>query len=619
LEPTQKKKEVEEMYTQEFTTIGIHRYNQSSVMRWIAAHILRYKGYLAIFIITTIMTNSLNAAIPIVTGTAFDIILHPNVDNMQIMRISLNILGLVLLKGVVEIIARVSTEFLGKGFARDARDELYVGLLGKSQTFHNRQRVGDLMARATNDINQLSNMIVPGLDTIIDAFVSLITTLIFIGLLRPWLLLGPCIFTVLFLISLRAYNSRLNPIASAMRSQFGKLNADITEVLVGIGVVKSTVQEESEIQRFNQNAQQYRDLFVENGRIQARYLPILLLSFTLVGAFFHGIILVHNNQLSIGELVSYIGLVSLLSYPASISNWAFNLVQSGLAGAKRIIALLKEDTALDENTTGYHDKMQGDLVFENVSFGYDQTPVLKHISFQAKPGQMIAIVGQTGSGKSTLTKLVNRIYDADQGRILIDGIDVHSWSLDALRSQISTIEQDIVLFSRSIAENIAFSVGQKGGHQLIEQAAKDAQAHDFIMNFKDGYETIIGERGVTLSGGQRQRLAIARALLTDPRILVLDDSTSAIDSATEDEIQQAIRRLLKGRTTLLITHRLSQIRQADLILVLRQGVIVDQGTHQELLVRCAMYQRIFAHYESTINQQPALVAKEKPVQERSME
>ncbi len=235
-----------------------------------------------------------------------------------------------------------------------------------------------------------------------------------------------------------------------------------------------------------------------------------------------------------------------------------------------------------------------------MTFSYGGEPILRDISFTASPGQTVAIVGQTGSGKSTLTKLVNRTYDVTAGRVLVDGVDVRDWTLDALRSQISTIEQDIFLFSRTIAENIAFSRGQQVSRAEVEQAARDAQAEDFILGFRDGYETVVGERGVTLSGGQRQRLAIARALVTDPRILILDDSTSAIDSATEDEIQQAIRRLLQGRTTLLITHRLSQIRWADKILVLQQGRLIDQGTHEELLARCALYRRIFLRYDAVL-------------------
>jgi ATP-binding cassette subfamily B protein len=263
---------------------------------------------------------------------------------------------------------------------------------------------------------------------------------------------------------------------------------------------------------------------------------------------------------------------------------------------------MKEETELDENEAGYTAPLRGEVVFENVSFGYGAATVLSNLSFRVAPGQTVAIVGRTGSGKSSLTKLVNRIYDATEGRILVDGVDVRDWSLASLRSQISTIEQDVFLFSKSISENIAFGLGQKATPEAIEAAARDAQAHNFITSFKEGYATEIGERGVTLSGGQRQRLAIARALLTDPRILILDDSTSAIDSATEDEIQKAIRRVLSGRTTFLITHRLSQIRWADLILVIDRGELVDHGTHDELLRRCTAYRHIFGHYE------PALVA-----------
>jgi len=222
--------------------------------------------------------------------------------------------------------------------------------------------------------------------------------------------------------------------------------------------------------------------------------------------------------------------------------------------------------------------------------------VLKNVSFSAQPGETIAIVGQTGSGKTTLTRLINRIFDVDSGQVLVDGVDVSDWSLEALRSQISTIEQDVFLFSRAIRENIAF--GRADASQAeIEHAAREAQAHEFIARLPGGYDTELGERGVTLSGGQRQRIAIARAFLTNPRILILDDSTSAIDSATEDQIQRAMWRISSQRTTFLITHRLSQIRWADRILVLRQGELVDQGTHEELFERSKAYRRIFARYE----------------------
>jgi ATP-binding cassette subfamily B protein len=241
--------------------------------------------------------------------------------------------------------------------------------------------------------------------------------------------------------------------------------------------------------------------------------------------------------------------------------------------------------------------MQGAVTFHDVRFHYgDGKTVIHDVSFEVKPGQTVAIVGQTGAGKSTLTKLINRTYDVESGHVLIDGVDVREWNLASLRSQISIIEQDIFLFSRTIAENIAFG-NENATQEQIEQAAKMAQAHDFITSFPDGYDTVIGQRGVTLSGGQRQRLAIARAFLTDPRILILDDSTSAIDSATEDRIQQAIWTAAKGRTTILITHRLSQIRWADHIVVIKRGHVVAQGKHEELLSSSVAYQRIFARYD----------------------
>jgi ATP-binding cassette subfamily B protein len=574
---------------------------------WIISHVARYKRFILAVVVATLGASVLSAAIPSLTGLAFNEVLRPQPDAGQLLMLALALVAVVLVRGGLDLGARFSAEFLAKRFQRDARDELYSSLLGKSQTFHNRQRVGDIMARANNDAWLLSDMIVPGADIIFDSFINLGMTFLFIGLLNPELLLAPALFTVGFLLTLRFYMRQLAPVNAAMREQFGTLNAGLTEAVTGIEVVKATAQEDQEQRKFEQHASRFRDLFVANGRVQAFYLPPLLLAAAMAGAFLHGVFLLSQGALSVGGLVAYIGLMGMLRYPAGLSLWTFNLVQMGRAAADRILILLKEETELDENEGGYRAEIQGEIVFDHVTFKYGDTPILKDVSFRAAPGQTVAIVGQTGSGKSTLTKLVNRIYDVDSGHIRIDGVDVREWNLDALRSQISTIEQDVFLFSRTVAENIAFSSGQRADQATIEAAAREAQAHDFILGFKDGYETVIGERGVTLSGGQRQRLAWARALLTDPRILMLDDSTSAIDSATEDEIQKATRRLLAGRTTLLITHRLSQIRWADKILVLRGGELLDQGTHEELMARCDLYRRIFSRYEGYEAPTPALV------------
>ncbi len=579
---------------------GEYVYNRRGPVRWILSHLLRYPYFLVSFLFAASLTNVLFAAIPRLTGLAFDEVLLPDPRPARVLTLALSILGIVLVRGLLDITNSWSVETLGQRMERDAREELYISLLGKSQTFHNRQRVGDIMARATSDVRQLNPMMNPGVSLITESVMGILAPLVFIGFLRVELLVAPVLFVIAYIFALRRYTNQLNPVAAAQRMRFGEMNAGLNETITGIEVVKSAAQEVQERGKFLVNARRVRDLYVKQGEIEARYLPLLLLGFALTGAFAHGLWLVANNVLTIGELVAYMGLMGVLRFPAFISIFTFSLVQMGLAGARRILELMDQETELDENKAGNAAAIRGEIIFENVTFRIDNDPeglpVLQDISFRASPGETIAIVGQTGSGKTTLTKLVNRTYDVDQGRILIDGVDVRDWNLDSLRSQISTIEQDIFLFSRPIDENIGFGLAQQVSQEAIEDAARAAQAHDFITGFAEGYKTMVGERGVTLSGGQRQRVAIARALLTNPRILILDDSTSAIDSATEDQIQRAIKRVLEGRTTLLITHRLSQIRRADRILVLHNSRILDQGSHEELMERCDLYHRIFARY-----------------------
>ena len=584
----------------EFRVEGEYRYNRSGPVRWILSHLLRYKIFLASFVVSVLLLNVFNSTIPRLTGLAFDEVVGGEASLQRLLMIALAILGVVLVRGVVDLTGAISTEFLAQRLERDAREELYLSLLAKSQTFHNRQRVGDIMARAANDVQQLNPMINPGVGMITESLIGIVTPLAFIAFLRLELLVAPGLFVIVFYFALRSYMRQLNPVSGAMRYQFGVINAGLNETIVGIEVVKATAQEAQEKRKFYRNASRYRDHFVQQGRVQARYLPLLLIGFAFTGAFAHGLLLLSRGDLSVGELVAYMGLMGVLRFPAFISIFTFALVQLGIAGAERILSLIEEETELDENPGGHSATIRGEIVFDRVTFtfgGTSEVAALRDLSFRVEPGRTVAIVGQTGSGKSTLTRLVNRIYDVDAGSLTIDGRDVREWNLESLRSQISVIEQDVFLFSRSVAENIAFGLGQGVDRAEIEAAARAAQAHDFITGFQDGYDTVIGERGVTLSGGQRQRLAIARALLTDPRILILDDSTSAIDSATESEIQKAINRVLEGRTTFIITHRLSQIRKADTILVLHRGEIAAQGSHDELIENSDIYRRIFAHYE----------------------
>ncbi len=580
----------------EFSVANEHQYDRRGPVRWILSHVLRYKRYVFSFLVASTLTAALFSSVPALTGRAFNEVLKPAPDPNQLLLIGLAILGIVLLRGATDIVNAFSIETLAQRTERDARAELYISLLGKSQTFHNRQRVGDIMARASNDVRQLNPMLNPGVALITDSMLSILMPLIFISFIDLRLLAAPLVFLVFFVFLLRDYTRRLNPIAAEIRGRFGDLNAGLNETISGIEVVKSAAQEAQEKRKFARNATYVRDYYVKEGQVQARYLPILFFGFALTAAFAHGLWLVQQGAIDVGQLVAYMGLMGILRFPTFISIFTFSLVQLGLAGARRILEMIDEETEMDENKAGHTAEIRGDIRFEEVDFSFGAAPVLRGIGFHVQPGQTVAIVGQTGSGKTTLTKLVNRIYDVSGGRILVDNVDVRNWNMASLRSQISTIEQDVFLFSRTIRENIAFGLGSKATEEAIVQAAKDAQAHDFIMSFKDGYDTVIGERGVTLSGGQRQRLAIARALLTDPRILILDDSTSAIDSATEDKIQQAIHRVLEGRTTFLITHRLSMIRRADMIVMLDKGRVVDCGSHAELIERNDLYRRIFARY-----------------------
>ncbi|MEV4370869.1 ABC transporter ATP-binding protein [Nonomuraea sp. NPDC049637] len=596
----------------EFSVEG-PRYDRRGPVRWLWSHLRRHPLPLTGFLGGSLVMVVLNALVPQLTGSAFDAVLGGRgTPAAALGLVALALLAVVSARGAFDLVARLSSETLAKRLERDARDELYAGLLGKSQTFHNRQRVGDLMARAANDIRQLSIMISPGVDLIVDSGLTGLVPLVFIAAIDPRLLLVPVVFAVAFGFALRHYMGQLNPVATRMRDEFGDLNAGLSQAVRGIEVIKVTAQEAQERLRFRANARRYRDSFVRNGLVQARYLPTLLFACAMAGALWHALLLHAAGAITIGDLVAFMGLMGMLGFPTQISIFTFSLVQIGIVSSRRILDIVNAETELAQPAAGHVPPIGGEIVFDDVTFGYGEgEPVLRGVTFTVRPGETVAIVGETGAGKSSLTKLVPRIYDVTSGRILVDGVDVRDWDLDSLRSQISTIEQDVVLFSRSVAENIAFGLGQRADRAAVVRAAEDAQAAEFVAELDDGYDTVIGERGLTLSGGQRQRLAIARALLTDPAILVLDDSTSAIDSATEDRIQQAIERIQEGRTTLLITHRLSQIRWADKVLLLRRGQVAGFGTHDELIAGSPLYRRIFSHYDEVPVDQGALDEQER--------
>jgi ATP-binding cassette subfamily B protein len=578
----------------EFHVRSAPKYDQHSRRRWLWSHLSRYQGFLLASLTLMVVSNVAYSQASLLTGLAAEEMLKPG--GGRLLAYSLGILLSLAVDGLSNLSSNYCAENIAKGFQADARQELYLSLLSKSQTFHGRQRVGDLMARATEDTSQLSSMVVPGATLIAESTLSIVIPCIYLASITPELLLVPLSFVACHGFALRDYMGQLEPVMKRQRDGFGQLNASLEETVSGIEVVKASAREGFERDKYRELARQLRDASVEQGVIEAKYLPLFLFAVATGLMFLHCLWLHQRGVLRISEIISAMGLMGVLRFPTFISIFTFSLLQSGLASADRILSILRARTELDENAVGYSDRCRGEIRFEAVSFAYADRQVLSEVSFQVEPGQTVAIVGQTGSGKSTLTQLLNRTYDPSSGRVLVDGTDTRAWSLHALRSSIGRIEQDIFLFSRSIADNVAFA--RPGATRAqIEQAARDAQADGFIRALPHGYDTVIGQRGVTLSGGQRQRIALARAFLSDPRILILDDSTSAIDSATEDEIQHALRRIQAGRTTLLITHRLSQIRWADLILVLDQGKLVASGKHDRLLHSSPPYRRIFARYD----------------------
>ncbi len=581
----------------EFVLPQIFEPDRRTPLRWILSHTGRYWWLVVVTLIGAIGNAALAAAVPVFVGQAFNLMLAQSPDLKRLGTIALWIVVSQLVRGVLQLGRNFGAELIGQNLERNIREELYVSLLGKSMTFHNLQPVGDTMARATNDVREINLMFNPGLNLVLGSGNFMIMPLIFAPQYHPSLILVPALFVIGYVLALWQYLRELRPISDSVRRAFGNLNAHLAEAIDGIEVVKGTAQEEAEVARFTENARSFRDAFVHQGDVEARYIPLLLLGLAEAGAFLHALLLYQAGLLDVGQVIAFVGLIQLFGFPTFASLFAYAQVSLGMAGARRILELIKRKTELDRNPGGVHPEMEGQISFKAVDFAYQAGDLsLQNVSLEIEPGQTVAIVGQTGTGKTTLVKLLNRTYDVTAGEILVDGIDVRSWDLEALRRQISIIEQDIFLFSRTIADNIAFGRPVATRAQ-IESAAKAAQAHEFIMSFKDGYDTVIGERGVTLSGGQRQRLALARAFMTDPRILILDDSTSSIDSATEDQIQRAIFRAAEGRTTLIITHRLSQIRWADKIIVMRKGHIAASGTHEELMASSQAYQRIFTRYE----------------------
>ncbi|MFO7169672.1 MAG: ABC transporter ATP-binding protein [Chloroflexota bacterium] len=507
------------------------------------------------------------------------------------------LLGLTVLKGVLTFFQGRWAETASQGVAYDLRNALHQQLLTLSFSYHDRSETGQLLSRALQDVERIRFLTGRAFLRLVEAAVLLVGTAAALVAMSPTLALLALGTMPLLAYRALAFGRKFRPISRAIQNQLAVLTTRLEQNLRGARVVKAFAQEEAEIERFDQANERWFTLSATGARLQAINMPLLDLIANIGTVFiiWYGGLLVIRGQLTVGELVAFSTYMGQLVQPVRRLGMIIPAVAEAAAAAERVFEILDATPEVRDAPDAVPlPPVRGHVRFEGVSFAYfGRHHVLRDITFEALPGQVIALLGATGSGKSTIINLIPRFYDPTAGRITIDGYDLRKVTLASLRDQISIVLQETTLFATTVRENIAFG-RPDASQEEIEEAARLAQAHDFIQELPNGYDTEVGERGVTLSGGQKQRIAIARALLKDPRILILDDATASVDTQTEHQIQLALRELMRGRTSFVIAQRLSTLRSADLILVLERGRIVARGTHSELLRTSGLYAEIYA-------------------------
>lgn len=506
------------------------------------------------------------------------------------------ILAASILRGLFTFGQSYLGEWLSQHVAFDIRNAIYERLQRLSYAYHDKAQIGQIMSRATQDVEGVRFYISMGLLRLVYTAVLLVVALVLMVVADVRLALASWMFLPAIAAISIVSQSKLRPVWMRVQEQQGRMSTVLQENLSGMRVVKSFAREAFESTKFWKEIEAlFKDSYYTN-RVMARVSPLMtaLGALAIVTTMWYGGHEVAAGHLTIGDLTAFLFYLQLLQMPVRSLGFIVNIVARATSSGQRIYEILDAESAVKEKPNAIELKdVKGHVRFEDVSFSYDSiSPVLRHISFEARPGEMVALLGPTGSGKSTIVNLLPRFYDVTGGRITIDGIDIRDVTLASLRRSIGIVQQDVFLFIDTIRENIRYGRPDATDEEVI-QAAKIARIHDFIMSLPDGYDTWVGERGVTLSGGQKQRIAIARTLLLNPAILVFDDSTSSVDMETEYLIQQALAELMCGRTTFVIAQRLRTVERADQILVLRRGEIVERGRHEELLAKGGLYRQIY--------------------------
>lgn len=562
----------------------------------LAPFVQAYRRQVLVALLTLLLQTAGSLAVPEIIRGVIDVGLSEN--NVQFLGIAaLVILGLGVAISALTYLQRYLAEWIAANIGYDLRNRLYDHIQRLPFSYHDRAQTGQLISRSIEDVRAVERFTGFGLVELVRLILLFVGILVVLFIENPRLAAIALLPLVPLILMTASFGRRIGGFFLIVDNTLGELSARLQENVTGVQVVRAFAREPYEIARFQETN---RSLYNARITVISRWSQIMPTSHFLVTLgtiliLWFGGMMVLRGEMTVGEVVAFNSYVLLLAAPAQQLTWLVNLAGEADAGVERTFEVLDTEPAIHTPPGAIHlPPLSGKVEFRDVCFQYPEQPVpaLEGINLKVEPNQLVALIGQTGAGKTSLVHLIPRFYDVTEGAVLVDGWDVREVDLETLRKQIGIVLQSSLLFSTTIRENIAFGRQDASLEEIIE-AAKAAQAHDFIQELPDGYDTEVGERGVTLSGGQRQRVAIARALLMDPRILILDDSTSSVDTETELAIQQALAHLMQGRTTFVIAHRLATVRRADIILVMDKGRIVEHGNHNQLLQQDGPYREIY--------------------------